>query len=102
MLEAEVRVIGGPEELATTIAERSWTKYGWGSVEQHRTEVYAFIRTARWHGRGSSRTPFGSRLRIPLHTHLTFLPPALAPQHQLLRYTSRTLTSTLPLEIPRP
>ena len=32
MLEGAVAVMGAPEELATTIAERSQTKYGWGSV----------------------------------------------------------------------
>ena len=60
MVEGEVRVMGAPEELATTIAERSQTKYGWGSVKQYRTEVCVFIphRAMAWSGLFENATRF--------------------------------------------
>lgn len=60
MLEGEVAVDGTSDELATAIAERTRAKYGWGSVDQNRAEVCAFIpqRAIAWTGLFENGTRF--------------------------------------------
>ena len=60
MLEGEVMVDGASDELATVIAERTHAKYGWGTVDQYRAEVCAFIphRAIAWTGLFENATRF--------------------------------------------
>lgn len=60
MLEGEVVVDGASDELAAVVAERTHTKYGWGSVDQYRAEVCAFIpqRAIAWTGLFENATRF--------------------------------------------
>ena len=60
MLEGEVVVEGASDELADVIAERTDAKYGWGSVDQYRAEVCAFIphRAIAWTGLFENATRF--------------------------------------------
>ena len=53
------KAAAAPEELAATIAERSQAKYGWGSVEQYRADVCAFVpgRAVTWTGMFETATP---------------------------------------------
>ena len=52
MLEGEVVVDAASDELAFVVVERAHAKYGWGSFDQYRVEVCAFIphRAIAWNG----------------------------------------------------
>ena len=60
MLEGEVVVDAASAELADVIAARTHAKYGWGSVDQYRAEVCAFIphRAIAWNGVFENATRF--------------------------------------------
>ena len=60
MLEGKAVVDSASDELATVIAERTHAKYGWGSVDQYRAEVCAFIprRAIAWNGLFENATRF--------------------------------------------
>ena len=60
MLEGAVVVDGASDDLADVIAERTRAKYGWGSVDQYRAEVCAFIprRAIAWNGLFENATQF--------------------------------------------
>ncbi|MCY4012063.1 MAG: pyridoxamine 5'-phosphate oxidase family protein [Gammaproteobacteria bacterium] len=60
MLEGEVVVDGASDKLAAVIAEKTHAKYGWGSVDQYRAEVCAFIphRAIAWTGLFENATRF--------------------------------------------
>ena len=60
MLEGEVVVDRASDELAAVVAERTHAKYGWGTVDQYRAEVCAFIprRAIAWTGLFENATRF--------------------------------------------
>ena len=60
MLEGAVVVDRASDDLAVVVAERTRAKYGWGSVDQYRAEVCAFIprREIAWNGLFESATRF--------------------------------------------
>ena len=60
MLEGEVVVDAASDDLAVVIAEQTHAKYGWGSVDQYRAEVCAFIphRAIAWNGLFENATRF--------------------------------------------
>lgn len=60
MVEGEVVVDGASDERAAVVAKRTHAKYGWGSVDQYRAEVCAFIprRAMAWNGLFENATRF--------------------------------------------
>ena len=63
MLEGAVVVDGAAPDLASVIAQTTLAKYGWGSADQYRAEVCAFIpqRAIAWNGLFEKATRFTFR-----------------------------------------